>query len=101
MPYALFTTPQAAKTFHKFPSHIRQDLIEETMKLSEQPLLGEPLKGQFRSFRSLHIKLSNVQYRVVYEVDEGKKVIYIHAVGTRQNFYIRLQRMKPKSLKAA
>ena len=88
------------KEFRKFPSQIRTALVTVTLKLAENPQLREPLKGQFRSFRSLHIKLKNIQYRVVYEVIELQQKIYLHAVGKRENFYTRLERMNLKVVKA-
>ena len=89
------------KEFRKFPPQIRIDLVTETLKLSEDPQLGEQLKGQFRAFRSFHIKLKNTHYRVVYEVLEPQQKIYLHAVGKRENFYTRLERMNLKSAQAA
>lgn len=71
------------------------------LKMTDNPYLGEQLKGQFRVFRSLHIKLTNVHYRVIYEVAEAQQKIYVHVVGKRENFYDRLERMKLKSTKAA
>lgn len=101
MPYALLMTARAEKELRKFSEYIRTPLVTETLKLAEQPQLGEQLKGRFKAFRSLHLKIQNVQYRVVYEIIEGKQEIYVHAVGVRENFYARLERMKLKSLKAA
>jgi addiction module RelE/StbE family toxin len=89
------------KEFRKFPPQIRTVLVTKTLKLAEDPQLGEPLKGQFRAFRSFHIKLKNTQYRVVYEVIEPQQKIYVHAIGKRENFYTQLERMNLKSAKAA
>lgn len=97
MPYELLMTGRVEKEFRKFPSHIRDALVNETFKLADNPTLGGQLKGSFRAFRSLHLKIQNIQYRVVYEVIEEKREIYILAVGTRENFYTRLERMKLKS----
>lgn len=101
MPYELLMTARAKKEFRKFPAHIRTPLVTETMKLAAYPQLGEQLKGRFKAFRSLHLKIQNVQYRVVYEIIEAKQEVHVHAVGVRENFYARLERMKLKSLKAA
>lgn len=101
MPYALLMTARVEKELRQFSIHIRTPLVNETLKLAEQPHLGEQLKGRFKAFRSLHIKIGNVQYRVVYEIIESTQEIYIHALGSRENFYARLERMKLKSLKVA
>ena len=101
MAYELLISRQTEKAFRKFPAHIRESLIAETMKLAEQPYLGEPLKGRFRLLRSLHINIQRVQYRVVYEVIEAKKHIHVHAVGNRENFYKKLERLKLKVSQAA
>ncbi len=101
MQYDLLMSARVEKEFRKFPPPVRTALVTETLKLSDNPYLGEQLKGQFRVFRSLHIKLTNVHYRVIYEVAEAQQKIYVHAVGKRENFYVRLERMKLKSIKAA
>lgn len=97
MSYELMLMGRADKEFHKFPPQIYKKLTTEALKLKDNPTLGEQLKGNLRAFRSLHIKIQNVQYRVIYEINEAKKEIYVHAVGTRENFYVRLERMKLKS----
>lgn len=98
MPYEVSVTKRAEKELKKLPPQIRRHVITETLKLAENPHLGEQLKGKFRAFRSLHLKIQNVQYRVVYEIKDSHNVIYVYAVGTRENFYIRLER---KNLKKA
>lgn len=99
MPYELLTSPRVEKEFRKFPAQIRTILITETLRLAEQPKLGEQLKGKFRAFRSLHIKIARVHYRVVYEIIETQKKIHVHAVGIRENFYIRLDQMRLKPIR--
>lgn len=101
MPYALLMTSRVEKELRQFSSHIRTPLVTETLKLAEQPHLGEQLKGRFKAFRSLHINIRNVQYRVVYEIIENLQEIHIHALGSRENFYAKLERMKLKPIKAA
>lgn len=85
----------------RLPESIRKRIVNETYALEGEPLLGLPLKGKFRAFRSLHLKLSNVQYRVVYEINESKHEVCVHGVGARQNFYEQLETMKIRSLRAA
>ena len=101
MPYEVLLSKRVDKELHKFPSQIRIELVTETLKLAESPQLGEQLKGVFRTFRSLHIKIKNVHYRVIYEVIEAEKQVYLHAVGKRENFYRQIEQMKLKALKAA
>lgn len=101
MPYELLITARAEKEIRKFPPQIRTALVTEALKLSEKPHLGEQLKGKFRAFRSLHIKLTNVHYRIVYEIVDPQNKIYVQAVGVRENFYVRLERKKIKPIKVA
>jgi len=98
MSYELLMSARVEKEFRKFPPQVHDQLVAEILQLSENPYRGEQLKGRFRAFRSLHLKLKNVQYRVVYEIKEQDKRIYVQAVGTRENFYTRLKR---RNLKAA
>jgi len=101
MLYEVLISAWIEKEFRKFPPQIRIDLLIETLKLAEELQLGEPLKGQFRAFRSFHIKPKNTQYRVVYEVLEPQQKIYLHAVGKRKNFYTWIEHMSLRPAKTA
>ena len=96
MPYTVLVTATAEKQLKKLPADVKKTLIQETLQLREFPLKGEQLTGELRRFRSLHVKLNNVHYRIVYEVSEGKSEITIRAVGIRENFYQRRKEMKLK-----
>lgn len=98
MSYTVFTTSPAQKMFKKFPPPIREHLTNEAHRLAEHPELGEPLTGALRTFRSLHTKLNNVSYRIVYEVNPRDQHIIIRAVGVRENFYKHLQRLKLRNI---
>ena len=101
MAYELLISRQTERALRKFPAHIRVTIVTETERLAEQPYLGEQLKGRFRLLRSLHIIVQRVHYRVVYEVIEATQHIHIYAVGNRENFYKKLERLKLKVSQAA
>lgn len=94
MKYELQVTPSFERSFKKLPSSVRTFVKQQVFGLEVNPLLGKPLKNQFRLFRSLHLKLNNISYRVVYTVNDSKQVIDLHYVATRENFYSELRRLR-------
>ena len=94
MSYTVLTTSAAHKMFRKFPPHIREHLTAEAGRLADNPELGASLTGVLRAFRSLHTKLNNVSYRIVYETDDRNHEVIIRAVGIRENFYKQLQGLR-------
>ena len=62
-----------------------KNLIEKKIeKLTEDPLLGFPLKGKLSGY----FKLKVSKYRVVYTIIEDKLIILVIAIGKRDNFFI-------------
>lgn len=52
-------------------------------KLETNPYLGKPLRGELMGKRSLRVG----DYRVIYAVDEDKKVVILFTVGHRKAVY--------------
>lgn len=52
-------------------------------KLETNPYLGKPLRGELVGKRSLRVG----DYRVIYAVDEDKKVVILFTVGHRKAVY--------------
>lgn len=98
MSYKLVTIPTARKSLKKLPRHIRADIVRALQGLSDDPYLGEILRGEFRQLRSYHLKLQNVQYRVVYHVLEDKQEVVVIYADSRENFYRDLKQLNIKEL---
>jgi addiction module RelE/StbE family toxin len=60
--------------------------------LKHNPRVGEPLRQEFKGLWSYHFAYQGAQYRVIYEIDEARKVLYILLIGARENVYDRLRR---------
>lgn len=97
MAYQLFTLPLARRALKKLPKTVRQHLVNEVSTLAKNPHQHDVLEGQWRFLRSFHLVFKRTHYRVVYEINESKKQIYIHYAATRENFYRTLRRLKLKS----
>lgn len=93
MPYQLLITPAAQRSIKKLPSNIKAKLLEEIRTLVVNPMRGEVLRKEFKGLLSLHLKIVNTQYRVVYKVDNQACVILILYAATRENFYKELKRL--------
>lgn len=93
MPFALFTTPIAARALKKLPQEVRIHLQNELQALRENPLAGEQLKGKLRVLRSFHTRLKGTDYRVAYRVRDKEQAITIWYVASRENFYRHLEKL--------
>ena len=73
------------KDLKKVPKNIRQKFFRATEKLSQNPLSGIPLKGEFEGSRK--IRLGN--YRIVYVFNPKTQVVTVYRVEPRQGVYKR------------
>jgi addiction module RelE/StbE family toxin len=78
--YEIYATAHFSKAFRKLDNNV-QDRIHKKIieKLIEDPYAGRPLHGMLEGKCRLRVG----DYRVVYEIDEYKKRIYLVAVGIR------------------
>jgi addiction module RelE/StbE family toxin len=97
MPYDLQVLKTFDRTFRKLPPQVRDHLENEIMKLTDNPTAGEPLRGKLHQSRSLHLSYRGTQYRVIYLLDETRKVITLQLVGTHENFYKQAERLRLKA----
>jgi len=75
------------------PSAARRIMKAIDTKLTKSPLqFGAPLLGNLANFRKLRIG----DYRVVYQTDEGKIVVFVLAVGSRRDKEIYKSALKRK-----
>jgi mRNA interferase RelE/StbE len=51
--------------------------------LSNDPFRGHPLTLELSGFRSLRVS----RYRVIYRIEETKRIVEIHLVGARKDIY--------------
>ena len=91
--YRRVITPSAKKSLKRLPHDAQQKLLQATEVLTANPYTGEKLHGSLSFLFSFHFKFQNVQYRVAYTIEETQKLVIIHLVGSRENFYDRLRRL--------
>ncbi len=61
--------------------------------LKNSPAIGKKLNGKrFKDYLYLKLRFKKVEYRVVYRVENEKLVVVIIMIGSRENFYKRLER---------
>jgi len=88
--YQRVITPSAKRSLKKLPLKLRTEIVKTTDILEKNPLAGEKLSGNLRFLYSFHFKYMGVQYRIAYTVEREKKLVIIHFVDKRENFYQKL-----------
>jgi mRNA interferase RelE/StbE len=73
----------AAKALQKIPRSDRLRLIDAIDRLSESPMAGGVLKGEFAGLRRLRIGT----YRIIYEVVDDELVVLVVRISHRKDVY--------------
>ncbi|KAA0975951.1 type II toxin-antitoxin system RelE/ParE family toxin [Paeniglutamicibacter gangotriensis] len=79
----------AAKMLAKLPrdAQLRIQAVVETLARTPRPPAATKLAGSSRSLW----RVRSGDYRVIYEINEGKLLILVVAVGNRRDIYSRLR----------
>ena len=82
--YKIVVKPSVEKDLRKVPARIVPKILSQIKGLAVDPLSrhARKLTGAERLWR---LRMGN--YRIIYEVDQSKKVITIHYVRHRQDAY--------------
>ena len=91
--HQILITPAAKKATKKLPKQARIAAFEASNKLKFNPHLGEKLSGSLYFLYSLHFKVSGKDYRLAYTINDKSKIIIVHLIQIRENFYQRLKRL--------
>lgn len=83
MNYSIQIKRSASKELARIPGSRRAHLIAAIDRLSEQPFIGESLKGKLRGLRRIRVGT----YRVVYEILDKALVVLVVRVSHRQSAY--------------
>ena len=80
-----YTDPVLKKYFPKLSSSVKSQAKKAIdAKPTQDPIsYGKPLQHQFYGQRSLRFG----DYRIIYTVDNEKKIVTIHAIGHRDKIY--------------
>lgn len=91
--YEIKAMKHAEKYLKSCPRKMRKYIIDEMLELENDPFLGEQLKNNLSEFFSLHIGYQNVQYRIIYHIDEETRIICIDYIGKREDVYVKFKRL--------
>lgn len=89
---------EASKSFEKDLKKIPKEVVKEIVDrwipyLQENPHRGERMHGKsLRAFWKLPFRFKRNDYRLVYQIYEREIVIVLLAIGSRENFYKRIER---------
>lgn len=76
-------TKQAEKSFLKLPLSAQKKISKAIDKLTQNPLSGEKLKGEFEG----QYKIYAWPYRVIYIFSAGEKMVTVLEIEHRQGAY--------------
>ena len=79
-------TRRFLKDIEKVPGDIYERLLEVIEDIKANPYLGKRLTGSLRGFYSWRVG----DYRIIYRIDEDRKVIVLFRFGHRKHIYDRL-----------
>ena len=91
--YQIVITPSAKRSLKKLPVKVRNDLLNASLALEVNPLIGEKLTGPLSFLYSFHFRSQGVDYRLAYTINIPEKKIIVHLAHTRENFYEKLRRL--------
>lgn len=91
--FQIVITPSAKRAAKNLQQVAREEILKQSQKLKENPYLGEKLSGSLHFLYSFHIKFKGVEYRLAYTIDKSQKLIVVHLIGPRENFYEKLKRL--------
>lgn len=83
MNYSIRIKRSAARELARIPGPERRRLVAAIDGLSENPFLGESLKGRLHGLRRTRVGA----YRVIYEILDNELVVLVVRVAHRQSAY--------------
>jgi mRNA interferase RelE/StbE len=95
MTYKLKFLPSAQKEWGKLDNSIKEQFKKKLAKCLENPHIPANRLHDFEF--AYKIKLRSAGYRLVYEVDDGEIIVFVIAVGKRENNAIYDVAMQRKS----
>ncbi|MCL2383500.1 MAG: type II toxin-antitoxin system RelE/ParE family toxin [Oscillospiraceae bacterium] len=92
--YEIKFSPRAEKFLKKLKnSNLKKLLQDALIRISQNPYIGEAKKGDLNGFFCYDVYYDKTNYEIAYRIYEDKIVVII-LVGTRENFYNELKKLK-------
>ena len=82
-------TPESSRLLSIFHPENKKLIKQVLTELLQNPHTGKDLQEEFSGFKSLRLK----QYRIIYNIDEGKKFVQIYHIGRREDVYEQFKRL--------
>ena len=83
MSYAVDFLREFVKQFRRLPRDVRLRVRRRVTELSENPYLGLKLVGALAGYWKDRVG----KYRIIYKVDEDRKLIILYDVDLRKRIY--------------
>lgn len=88
MSFSIRIKGSAARELRRIAEADRRRLVEAISRLSENPFLGNALRGELRGLRRLRVG----DYRVLYDVQNEALIVLVVRVAHRRDVYRRSMR---------
>lgn len=87
-PFTLIYTPEARSRVRHLHPAIKKEIRAAIEEIAENPWEGKRLQRELFGLFSLRVK----NYRIIYTVDETKKVLKILTLGLRRTIYEEMEK---------
>lgn len=94
MSWKLKYDPDVKDYLEGLDEHILSRIEKSAKRLKKSPRLGKQLKGFPSTTKSYRFGTTGGEYRIIYELIEEDKVVFIFLVGPRDDVYDDLRRRK-------
>lgn len=83
--YEVEITPEGLRHLDRLPEKVRAAVLETILgSIAENPQrAGKPLRGELDGLHSAR----RGEFRVIYEIDEGARVVLVHRAQHRRRVY--------------
>lgn len=95
-PWQLRYDPRVRKLLEKLRNkEIVRRIEQSALRLQERPDLGEPLEEyKAEKLRSYRIGTPSGEYRIIYQLRQAERVVFVILIGPRQEVYKLLKRKR-------
>jgi len=91
--YELVIPRSVEKDIRKLPQQLQKIIANDYLEsIKSEPHQGKFLRGKSSGLRKYAFSYKGTQYRIVYKISETAKSAILIMVGSRENFYERLER---------
>ncbi len=81
--YRLLLTKRAQKDVAQLSDHLKMRISVALDKITENPLLGKPLKGELQGLHSYRVG----QHRIIYQIHAREVMVIVLEIGHRREVY--------------